>query len=58
MSQFDDKIVYAKLQGAINYRSWKQNMILLFKKERTYEIAIGQALKPVELIYQIDLTKL
>jgi len=58
MSQFDDKVVYAKLQGAVNYRSWKQNMISLFKKERAYEIATGQALKPVEPIYQIDLTKL
>jgi hypothetical protein len=57
MSQFDDKVVYPKLQGAMNYRSWKQNMISLFKKERAYEIATGQALKPAEPGYPPDLTK-
>src|SRR5438034_10639214 len=58
MSQSDDKIVYPKLQGAINYWLWKQNMILLFKKERAYEIATRQALKPAEPVYSPDLTKL
>src|SRR5437762_975627 len=58
MSQSDDKVVYPKLQGAVNYRSWKQNMISLFKKERAYEIAIGQAPKPAEPVYQNNLTKL
>jgi len=57
MSQFDDKIIYPKLQGAVNYRSWKQNMILLFKKERAYEIATGQILKSREPAQEIDLTK-
>jgi hypothetical protein len=58
MSQNDDKVVYPKLQGAINYRSWKQNMISLFKKERAFEIATGQAPKPAEPAYPNDLTKL
>ncbi len=57
MSHLDDKIIYPKLQGLINYHPWKQNMILLFKKERAYEIAIGQALKPAEPAYPNDFTE-
>jgi hypothetical protein len=50
--------VYPKLQGAVNYRSWKQNMISLFKRERAYKIAIGEELKPAEPAYPTNLTKL
>ena len=58
MSHSDEKVVYPKLQGASNYHTWKQNMILLFKKERAYKIATGQEPKPAEPAYPIKLTKL
>src|SRR5438034_4186110 len=58
MSRTDDKIVYPRLQGAVNYRSWKQNMISLFKRERAYKIAIGEELKPAEPAHSCNLTKL
>src|SRR5438034_1222968 len=58
MSHTDEKIVYPKLQGAVNYRSWKQNMISLFKRERAYKIAIGEEPKPAEPAYSCNLTKL
>src|SRR5438034_10922837 len=58
MSRTDDKIVYPRLQGAVNYRSWKQNMISLFKRERAYKIAIGEEPKPTEPAHPCNLTKL
>ncbi len=58
MSRTDDKIVYPRLQGAVNYRSWKQNMISLFKRERAYKIAIGEEPKPAEPAHPNNLTKL
>ncbi len=54
----DDKVVYPKLQGAVNYRSWRENMISLFKRDQAYKIALGQQPKPAEPIYPCDLTKL
>ena len=53
----EDRIVYPKLHGAVNYRSWKQNMISLFKRERAYEIAVGEEPKPAEPAYPKKLTK-
>ena len=58
MSRTDDKIVYPRLQGAVNYRLWKQNMISLFKRERAYKIAIGEEPKPAEPAHSNNLTKL
>ena len=54
----DDKIVYLKLQRVVNYCSWRENMILLFKRDQTYKIALGQQPKPAESIYLCDLMKL
>ena len=53
----EDRIVYPKLHGAVNYRSWKQNMISLFKRDRAYEIAVGEEPKLAELAYLKKLTK-
>jgi len=58
MSHTENKVVYPKLQGAVNYRSWKQNMISLFKRDQAYEIAIGTELKPAKPTYLKNLTKL
>ena len=58
MSRTDNKIMYPKLQDAINYHSWKQNMISLFKRERAYKIAIGEEPKPTEPAYPCNLMKL
>src|SRR5436190_22860057 len=58
MSHTDDKIVYPKLQGATNYRSWKLNMISLFKRDQAHEIATGTEPKPATPTYQKNLTKL
>ena len=58
MSQTDDGIVYPRLQGAVNYHSWKQNMISLFKRKRAYEIALGKEPKPAKPAYPKKLTKL
>lgn len=57
MSHTEDKVVYPKLQGAVNYRSWKQNMISLFKRDRAYEIARGEEPKPAKPAYPKNLTK-
>ncbi len=59
MSQTDNnKIVYPKLQRAVNYHSWRENMISLFKRDQAYKIALSQQSKPTEPIYLCDLTKL
>ena len=54
----DEKIVYLKLQETVNYHSWKQNMILLFKRKWAYEIALELKSKPVELAFLMKLMKL
>ena len=54
----DDKIVYFKLQKMINYCSWRENMISLFKRDQAYKIALNQQSKSAESIYLYDLTKL
>ena len=58
MANSDDKAVYPKLQGAANYRTWKQNMISLFKKELAYDIATGKTPKPPQPAYPNDLDAL
>ena len=58
MSHINEKIVYSKLQKVVNYHSWKQNMILLFKREQAYKIVIGEESKPTESAYSNNLTKL
>ena len=58
MSRTDNKIMYPKLQDAINYHSWKQNMISLFKRERAYKIAIGEEPKLAKPAHPNNLTKL
>ncbi len=54
----EDKIVYLKLQGVINYCSWRQNMISLFKREQAYEIVLGLKSKSAELAFLMKLMKL
>ena len=59
MSWTDNKkIVYLKLQEVINYCSWRQNMILLFKRKQAYEIALELKSKSAELAFLMKLTKL
>ena len=57
MSHTKDRVMYPKLQGAINYQSWKLNMILLFKKEGAYEVATGEEPKLAQPAYSKKLTK-
>ena len=58
MSKTDNKIVYPKLQDAVNYQLWKQNMISLFKRKRAYKIAIRKEPKPAKPAHPNNLTKL
>ena len=58
MSHTEDKIVYSKLQETVNYCSWRQNMILLFKREWAYKIVLGLKSKPAELAFLMKLMKL
>ena len=54
----DKKIVYLKLQEAVNYCSWRQNMISLFKKEWVYKIALELKSKSAESAFLMKLMKL
>ena len=49
--------MYLKLQDVINYCSWKLNMILLFKKKETYEVATSKESKPAQPAYLKKLMK-
>ena len=50
--------MYLKLQETVNYCSWRQNMILLFKRKQTYKIALELKSKSAELTFLMKLMKL
>ena len=54
----NEKIVYLKLQKAVNYCSWRQNMISLFKRKWAYKIALELKSKSAEPAFLMKLMKL